>query len=170
MRVLRAALVISSFVVSAAAVMRRGSRTGRRPLRTLSLIAALAWGLVPARPIAQGQPRRLDENCIVSVLNRNVRVRPDGSWVLPNIPANFGLVRARATCVFDGETVSGESAPFLIAANTSVDVPPIVLGATTPIPQSLTVIGPSDPLTQIGATAPLTVTAIYATGPGRNVT
>ena len=29
------------------------------------------------------------ENCTVSVLNRTVRVNPDGSWVLPNVPGNF---------------------------------------------------------------------------------
>ena len=62
---------------------------------------------------------------------------PDGSWVLPNIPANFGLVRARATCIFNGQTVSGESLPFLVLANSSVNVPPIVFGPTTPIPTAL---------------------------------
>jgi hypothetical protein len=70
------------------------------------------------------QTPQLDDRCIVSVLNRNVRVKPDGTWLLPNIPANFGLVRAQATCVFDGLTVSGESAPFLVSANESVDAPP----------------------------------------------
>jgi hypothetical protein len=49
-----------------------------------------------------GAPAQLNEHCTVSVLNRNVRVNPDGSWVLPNVPANFGPVRARATCVEKG--------------------------------------------------------------------
>jgi hypothetical protein len=132
----------------------------------------IAAGVMLSLPqlLAQNPPRKLNENCIVSVLNRNVRVKPDGSWVLPNIPANFGLVRARATCVFDGETVSGDSAPFLVAANTSVDVPPIVLGPTTPIPQAVTVTGPSTPLTSIGATTALTVTAKYGDGSTKNIT
>ena len=52
---------------------------------------------------------QLNENCVVSVLNRNVSVNPDGTWVLPNIPANFGQVRARATCVQNGVTQSGQS-------------------------------------------------------------
>jgi hypothetical protein len=30
----------------------------------------------------------LNETCVVSVLNRTVQVKADGSWVLPNIPAN----------------------------------------------------------------------------------
>jgi len=51
----------------------------------------------------------------VSVLNRNVQVNADGSWVLPNIPANFGQVKARATCVQNGITTFGESAFFTVA-------------------------------------------------------
>src|SRR5215207_6774601 len=134
--------------------------------RCLRLLAArgvpIAALVLAASAAAAQPPTKLDENCIVSVLNRNVRVKPDGAWVLPNIPANFGLVRARATCVVDGETISGESAPFLVTANGSVDVPPIILGPTTPIPQSITLTGPASPLTQIGATTALSVTALYA--------
>ncbi len=143
-----------------------------RPLRSYLIAAGFVSAalLLAATSLFAQIPPRLNENCIVSVLNRNVRVKADGSWVLPNIPANFGLVRARATCVVNGETISGESAPFLIAANTSVDVPPIVLGPTTPIPQSVTPTGPSSPLGQIGATAQLTVTALYADAPARNIT
>src|ERR1700741_798785 len=149
--------------------MTRESRNIWRPIvGALLLIAASIGGVLTARPPAQNQPRKLDENCIVSVLNRNVRVKPDGSWVLPNIPANFGLVRARATCVFNGETVSGESAPFLVGAKTAVDVPPIILGSTTPIPQAVTVTGPSSPLTSIGATTALTVTGRYSDGSTKN--
>ena len=59
----------------------------------------------------------------MSVLNRNVRVNPDGSWVLPNVPANFGYVRARATCIVNGQTISGESEPFLVPANGVVNLP-----------------------------------------------
>src|ERR687896_1881472 len=124
-----------------------------RSLRSLAVDGVpLAAMLLVASAAAAQTPTKMDENCIVSVLNRNVRARPDGSWILPNIPANFGLVRARATCIVNGETISGESAPFLISANGSVDVPAIVLGPTTPIPQSLTLAGPSTPLGQIGAT------------------
>ena len=134
------------------------------------LEAAIVLALFSPAPVQAQPPPRLDDRCIVSVLNRNVRVKPDGSWVLPNIPANFGLVRARATCIVDGQTISGESAPFLVAANQSVDVPPIVLGPTTPIPLSLTLAGPSTPLGQIGATTQIAVTAQYAAGVTRVVT
>ena len=129
------------------------------------LATPAAWAQGPPPP-----PPPMDENCIVSVLNRNTRVHPDGTWVLPNIPANFGLVRARATCIFNGVTVSGESAPFLVSANGSVDVPPIVLGSTTPIPESLTLTIASSQLGKVGQTTQVTVSARYSDGSTRAVT
>jgi hypothetical protein len=114
--------------------------------------------------------QELNGNCTISVLNRNVRVRPDGSWVLPNIPANFGPVRARVTCIVDGQTVSGESEPFLIPANGVVNRPNITFGQTTAIPRSVTVTSSVATLTELNATAQLTVTARYADGSTKDVT
>ena len=51
----------------------------------------------------------LDENCTVNILNRTVQVSSNGSWAMPNVPSFMGRVRARATCIVDGETVSGQS-------------------------------------------------------------
>ncbi|MGH8550201.1 MAG: hypothetical protein ACRERU_16685 [Methylococcales bacterium] len=112
----------------------------------------------------------LNENCVVSVLNRTVQVKPDGTWVLPNIPANFGPVRARATCVENGITTSGESALFTIPANGSVDVPPINLGTATPIPSSVTLTAASTTLTQPNQNTQLTVTARYPDGTTSDIT
>src|SRR5947208_11657384 len=107
--------------------------------------------------LAQGAFAQLNQNCTVSVLNRTVQVNPDGSWVLPNIPANFGQVKARATCVQNGTTVFGESAFFTVPANGAVNLPAITLGSTTPIPVSLTISSPASSLTTAGQTAQLTV-------------
>src|SRR4051794_27970703 len=112
----------------------------------------------------------LNEHCIVSILNRTAQVRPDGTWQLPNIPAGFGPVRARATCVENGVTRSGESEPFTIVPGRMNAIPPIVLGATTPIPQSLTLTAPITTLTQVGQTTPLTATATYTGGTTGDVT
>src|SRR5215471_11212999 len=108
--------------------------------------------------VAQDQ---LDENCTVSVLNRTVRVNHDGSWILPNVPANFGQVKARATCVRNGVTTFGESAFFTIPANGAVNLPRIVLGGATPIPASLSVNPPTLSLSSAGQTTQLLVTATY---------
>ncbi|MGD1073641.1 MAG: Ig-like domain-containing protein [Bryobacteraceae bacterium] len=113
---------------------------------------------------------QLNQNCTVSVLNRTVPVNPDGSWVLPNIPANFGQVKAHATCIQNGVTTFGESAFFTVTSNAAVNVPTITLGNTTPIPVSLS-IGPATlSLTAAGQTVQLAVTATYPDGSTADVT
>jgi YVTN family beta-propeller protein len=112
----------------------------------------------------------LDENCVVSVLNRTVQVNADGSWQLPNIPAGFGLVRARATCVEGGVTTFGQSDLISIQANHMNALSPIQLGATTPIPVVLTIQNPTQTLTQPGQIAQLSVTATYADSTVSDVT
>jgi hypothetical protein len=143
-----------------------------RTYRAVRILAGAALGLLLAAP-ARGQApvlTQLNENCTVSVLNRNVRVRPDGSWVLPNVPANFGFVRARATCIVNGETISGESDPFLVPANGVVNLPRIIFHRSTPIPQSLAITPAGAVLNNLGATLQLTVTARYSDGSTKDVT
>lgn len=113
---------------------------------------------------------QLNQNCTVSVLNRNVQANADGTWVLPNVPANFGQVKARATCVQNGVTISGESAFFTISPNTAANLPPIILGSSNPIPVSLTITPVSPSLTTVGQTVQLTVTALYPDNSTQNVT
>ena len=139
-----------------------------RPKSTQAVraFALIVLSLCTARSAAA----QLNENCTISVLNRSVRVRPDGSWVLPNVPANFGPVRARVTCIVDGQTVSGESDPFLIPTNGVVNRPRIVFGRTTPVPRSVSVTTPVATLTELGASAQLAVSARYADGSTRDVT
>lgn len=106
----------------------------------------------------------LNENCTVSVLNRNVQAKPDGTWVLPNIPANLGAVRARAICVNGGVTTYGESAAFTIPANGSVNLPPITFATTTPIPTSVQLSSLVAALPAVGATTQLRVLASFSSG------
>src|SRR6266446_10562840 len=126
--------------------------------RALKMLQVVAVGVLMlcAAEVAFAQ---LNENCTVSVLNRTVRVNPDGSWVLPNIPANFGQVKARATCVKNGVTTFGESGFFTVPANGAVDLPAIILGSATPIPSSLSIAPAPLSLTSAGQIAQLQVTA-----------
>src|SRR6266508_1260984 len=105
---------------------------------------------------------QLNENCTVSVLNRSIQAQADGSWVLPNVPSNVGLVRARATCIENGVTRSGQSDYFLITTNGVVTVPEIRFDAPAPIPASLTVTAPSPTLGAAGATVQLTVVGVLS--------
>lgn len=120
-------------------------------------IAALFGGPAVSAP-------QLNENCTVSVLNRNVQAKADGTWVLPNIPANFGRVRARATCVNNGVTTYGQSDFFVIPANGSITLPPIQLGNTTDIPTRVVLTSPSTFLTTVGQTMQLRAQATYSDG------
>ena len=135
--------------------------------KSLKIVAVGMLMLCMARAVP-GQ--NLDGSCTVSVLNRTVRVNSNGSWVLPNIPANFGQVKARATCVKNGVTTSGESAFFSIPVNGAANIPPIVLGASTQIPASLSLTPASPSFTNAGQTVQLLVTAVNPDASTRNVT
>ncbi|TWI69732.1 hypothetical protein IP91_00805 [Pseudoduganella lurida] len=137
-------------------------RLPRLPARLLAgaILLSGAAGSAGAAPAAAG----LNENCVVSVLNRNVQAKADGTWVLPNLPANFGRIRARATCVQNGATTYGQSAEFTIPANGSVTLPPITIGPTTPIPTHLAVSVPAPVLATIGATTQVQALATYPDG------
>lgn len=118
----------------------------------------------------EAPPLVLDSSCVVSVLNRTVNVSDDGTWILPTVPANFGPVRARATCVRNGVTLYGQSDLFTVGANQNVTLPDIFLGSVTPIPQSISLTAPATNLTQAGQTAQLTAIATYSDGSTQNIT
>lgn len=132
-------------------------------LRNLGLSLLLTF-VLPCVAFAQ-----LNQNCTVSVLNRSVQVASDGSWVLPNVPTNVGLVRARATCVENGITRSGQSDYFLVPANGVVEVAEIKFDAPAPIAASMTLSAPATTLGTIGATLQVTATATYANGTSGNI-
>jgi archaellum component FlaF (FlaF/FlaG flagellin family) len=112
--------------------------------------------------LARPATAQLDPTCTVSILNRSSQPKPDGSWRIDNVPANFGPVRARATCLRNGLTVSGQSSYLNIAANsiTGFDAR-IPLGVLDPIPVSLTLTSPVPMLTPAQPSVQLTVTALY---------
>ena len=127
----------------------------------------LSEGVTLTAQLAQveGATPTLDENCTISILNRTARVRPDGSWRIDNVPANMGRVRARATCVKDGRTLSGQSDFFVLAPNIvngfNAEIP---LGVTDPVPASIAVTADFTTLEAQGATVQLTVTATFPDG------
>lgn len=114
---------------------------------------------------------RLDERCIVAALNRTVPVDPDGTWILPRIPANVGPVRIRTSCVAaDGSVFSGQSEPVAIPADGVVRAPEIVFEQPRPVPVSLSVTSPQTVLTQDGELVQLTTTAIFPDSSTADVT
>ena len=112
---------------------------------TRGLLVAVLLGAFPAAALAQ-----LNEHCVVSVLNRTVEVKPNGSWVLPNVPANIGRVRARASRDLT-VPVGQPQTPFVQTLPTGQRVPqalqfePSLLVSTQLPPQLVVPPGHDDP-------------------------
>lgn len=118
-------------------------------------------GLLLSAVPAAGQ---LNDSCTVSALNRTTPVLPDGTWVLPNVPANQGPVRVRATCVENGLTRSGQSDFFVVPPRGVIEVAEILFDSPEPIPLRLALSAPATILDAIGRTVQLTATATFSDG------
>jgi hypothetical protein len=124
--------------------------------------------LLAAVSVAAAQ--QLDQNCLVSVLNRTAQVNSDGTWVLPNVPANIGQVRARATCLKNGQTTSGQSGFFTVPANGVVGPLAFQIGSAAPVPSVLFVSATTKVLAAVGISVQLTVTSTLPDGTNQDVT
>jgi len=128
--------------------------------------AAAAW-TAAAPALAQDS---LPGSCTVSLLNQVANVQPDGSWDIPNVPANMGPVRARLTCLDDGQTAVGASGFFTIPANRMNAISRIELGAGVATPVAIALSLPAPLLTAAGQTEQATVTATFSDGSLLDVT
>jgi hypothetical protein len=134
----------------------------------VALVALACWGLPLAAPIAAAPVAAGD--CSVSLYNQTAHVQPDGSWLVPNVPANIGPVRARINCLNHGQTVSGASDLFSIQPNRTNAFPIVRLGVTPPTPVGVVLTAPSSPLTAAGQSARLQVVATLPDGSTADVT
>lgn len=128
-------------------------------------------GTSPAHARVSGQTPVLNENCVISILNRAVRVNADGSWQIDNIPTNRGRVRARVTCVENGATRRGQTGLFTIGADevTGFDAE-VQLDVINPVPISLGLSATSTTLAIIGVSAQVTVTGALSDGTDLDLT
>ena len=138
-------------------------------LRQALMFAALLLSLTGS--VARGQQNLapLDEDTVVSVLNRSARVKADGSWRIDNVPANFGPVRVRATSVKNGVTRTGQSELVTLSANAINGVGAFQLGNATQIPVKLLLSSNLTTLAQVGASVEIRVTASYPDGTTREL-
>lgn len=77
--------------------------------------------------LAETEPARevltLNNNCLVSILNRTIRASARGEFAMPNVPSFMGRIRARATCLNpDGSTTNGQTDYFNMITNGNVSV------------------------------------------------
>ena len=144
----------------------------RAPRRRLSggLAFALALGLLAApAPRAEAQST-VPPGCTIGALNRSVRVDALGRWVLSNVPANRGLVRARAVCVENGVVRTGQSELFAIVPNGLVQVPSVSFDAPVPVPRTVALEAPTTPFRAPGEHVQLRLLARYVDGTSADVT
>ncbi len=135
-----------------------------KTLFTLLLLVAI----LPVR----AETTKLDENCVINILNRTIQVNKESGWAVPNVPSNMGRVRARATCTKDdGTTVSGQSDYFTLTTNGVTNVGDITFEGIEAIPTEASFFPSSDlKFTAVGQTQQLKVIAKYAAGNEKDVT
>ena len=142
------------------------SKSSNRLISILWL--GMAWAIAPNLANAAVV---LDESCVINVLNRTIQVDKHGGWSLPNVPSFMGRVRARATCVRNGETLSGESDYFTVVQDDVVQTPEIKFEEIEPVPVKLEITEPvSTSLSSKGATAQLKVIAQLSNGSQQDIT
>ena len=122
--------------------------------------------------IDPGPESILIENCTVSILNRVTFPQYDGSFSIPNVPADGTLVRARVTCPrADGETFFAESDLFSPLASGQTPIEDMFLDKfISPVADFLTLTPSKPSLTGLGDTAQLTVTGTFDDGTISDVT
>ncbi len=111
--------------------MRRGMIELRLGLAAFIMLALTQTAEAVVSPVT------LNENCVVNILNRTIQVQPDGTWAMPNVPSSMGKIRARATCVQNGVTHSGQTDYFTVVKDGAVSVGVVKFAATDPVPVSI---------------------------------
>ena len=82
----------------------------------------------------------VDSTCTITILNRSVQARDNGSFELTNIPSFMGRVRAQATCIRDGKTLVGQSDYFEVQTGQQTEVGQFYLSEAAEVPQSLKIL------------------------------
>lgn len=132
---------------------------------------AFAFGFM-AQLLAAGAEAQvpLPPGCTIGALNRSVRVDERGHWILNNVPANRGLVRARAVCIENGVVRTGQSELFSILPNGVVQVPTVTFDQPVPVPKTVALAGPAEPFRTPGQHVQLHLTARFVDGSTADVT
>jgi len=141
----------------------------RRWNNPMKFIQVLFFGMLLASTVTHALPT-LNQTCTVNVLNRTVQVQPDGSWTLPNVPSNMGQVRARVTCIQNGQTISGQTGFFLIIDGGNSNAGAFEFTVPDPVPTRLSIAPGGNAILEAEASLALDVTADYADQSSRNIT
>ncbi len=139
------------------------------------LIGTSMW--IFCLPLIAQVPLVLTEACTVNVGNQTAFVTSDGSFLLRNISvfrsADTGvapqLYRVRATCLRDGEMITGQSQYFSLTPNATTFITDVFPSDLDPIPVTVHITAPAD-FIPLGTTLQLTVAALLPDGSTEDVT
>ena len=128
-------------------------------------------------PQVVAQPLDLTPDCTVTVGNQTALVRPDGTFLVRNVTiftsADTGILpqlyRARATCLREGQMLTGQSEFFVLDPGQTAFIADVLPTALDPIPTSITASA-SAPVVPRGEAVQLTVTAHFPDGTALDVT
>src|ERR1700761_3652223 len=139
-------------------------RTGalRRARRVLSRVLAVALPLSAASHLSPARAQQYpNQNCVATMENRSVPVAADGTYVIPNVPVNPGMYRARVVCQQPDGTVVGSTSPYtVLTPNGSTQLPALSLDPLAAQPSQLKVQVISGALSSLGAKVQLETQAI----------
>jgi len=117
----------------------------------------------PLPPTSQQSP--LNENCIATVLNRQVQINSNGTFALGNVPVPAGAFRVRVVCDFGEEGVKrGQSAFVTGVPNGETNFGEISFDVDDPIPASIAITSPAPILTPSANGAQLVTTGALVDG------
>jgi hypothetical protein len=129
--------------------------------------AEIANGTNPLDP--NSPIKTFTQNCQASIANRSVQVNPNGTFAIPNVPADIGFYRVRVVCKDPDSVRSGQSGFLSLVPNGETIATNIKIGEVDPAPISVALASPSNNLTQVGQTAQLTATGTMPDGTTRDV-
>jgi len=139
-------------------------------VKRCAIPSSVVLGLSLLASVPSPSHAQLNSACMVSALNRTAPVDDNGVWVLPNVPANLGQVRVRATCVENGILRSGASGLITVPANGVIKIESIDFQGPPPVPSGLGLSVPLSSLTALGQTVQVAAVATYPGGATADVT
>src|SRR5262245_8578202 len=141
------------------------------------LTKARRWGIGPLvlsalmSTAANAHTQGIGANCTASVLNRTVRVNPNGTFTIPDIPVGVDASRVRVVCKEEDGTIR----EFLSDVQTLIPngqnlVGPLTLNRVIEVPVRLEVVSFKRLMTALGETTSLSVRGTMPGGEIRDLT
>ena len=109
----------------------------------------------------------LDEHCTATIQNRAIQLSPDGSFAVPNVPADQTKARVRIVCQnADGTVTRYQSDYITLDPNQPLNVGPLTATTldATPVTLQLIPASGSSTLPTVGSTVQMVVFATLSDG------